>query len=115
MTSADLEARVASTADLHTIFQHEVQHHLTRRLNDYQLNHLDPDGAHVLVKREGLARHEAGSAIDHYRAEVILKFAGEDLPYVNFIDVPVLDWFTLRTVNEALRLAATYRTDGDTD
>jgi hypothetical protein len=99
------EVRIASTEDLNTIFSHQVEYRLPRRLNTYQLEHLDPDGAHVLIRKELAAC---------YRAEILMKFAGEELPYVAFIDVPVVDWQRLRTYTEALNLATTMSDDGDT-
>ena len=111
----ETEVRIATTEDLRSIYEHEVSQNLPRRLNTHQLEHLDPDGAHVLIQREAFARHVAYSRGESYRVEILLKFTGEDLPYVVYIDVPVPDWTGLRTFREALDLSRVMSQDGDTD
>jgi len=108
------ETRVATTADLKTIYHHEVENRLSRRLNTWMIEHLDPDGSHVLIAREPYARQAAFSLVEHYRAEVLMKYAGESDPFIAFIDVPVVDWEALRTFTELLTVRRRNE-DGDTD
>jgi hypothetical protein len=103
--------RIATSADLRSIHDHEVSNGFTRRLTDYTLEHLDPDGTHLLILK--LANHHAAKQQPFHRVEVVLALAGEELPSTLYLDVPVADWEKLRTLEEAYAIVVEVLKEGD--
>lgn len=99
--------RVATSDDLRSIHSHDVEKRLPRRLTGYVLEHLDPDGTHLLVLRGS----STGAGI--LRCEAILALTGEDLPSTAYLDVTAEDWRALRQLEEVYDVMVRQNREGD--